>query len=371
MIPVLHSIDTTGPGGAETVFLQLIKNMRERNFDPCVALNGTGWLYDHLQYLNITPILTPSRGSFDMRYLMQLIRLIKTKHIKLIHSHLLGSNVYCSLAGKICGIPVISTFHGFVDLPEASRFLRTKLRIINNGSYRIIFVSNHLKDYARLLFRFDQQKLQTIYNGIEVNCQSASSRGQSLRNSLGFSTKDTVIGSIGNVRPAKGYEYLIEAAALVVRNHPECKFVIVGDTSGDMYNSILNLRTKLGLETTVFFCGYRNNISKILKEMDIFVLSSISEGFSISTIEAMAAGVPIIATRSGGVQEIITDGADGLLVEVKEPKELAEAIHELLNNRDKASRLAREAQKTVNRFSIETMVNNYDALYQATQLKSL
>src|SRR5690606_4102639 len=109
-----------------------------------------------------------------------------------------------------------------------------------------------------------------------------------IRKELGLGRDHVLIGSIGNIRPAKGYDHLLRAASLIAKHHPECRFVIAGQGSGALYEGLLRLRKELGLEDKVHFIGFRDNIHDILSDLDIFVLPSTSEGFSIVTLEAIA-----------------------------------------------------------------------------------
>ena len=365
MINILHSIDTIGPGGAEKVFLTLAKALEERRtYRNFVVIPGKGWVYDELKGIGLEPILLNARGSFNIKYLYALIRIVKKLRINVIQSHLLGSNVYCSLAGKICGIPVISTFHGFVDAESNDKLLINKLRIVNWGSAWVVFVSNHLKSYFDTHFRFNDKKVKVIYNGIELHLKERKKR-DSIRKLLGLRNDDILIGSIGNIREAKGYNYLLEAAARVVKSRPECKFVIVGEGSGKLYDDLLAIKKRMHLEDNLFFVGFRQDINEILDGLDIFVLSSISEGFSISTIEAMASGIPVICTRSGGPEEIVSPGKDGLLVEPKDPEALAEKILILLRNKTLAEEMGKAGRRHVlENFTVETMIEKYQGLYE-------
>ena len=112
MSRILHVIDTTGPGGAETVFVDLADRLREKGYDTIVLLRGPGWVQDELRRRELKPILLDAKGSFNWRYLLSLVRLVKDERIDLIQSHLLGSNVYCAVTGWITQKPVVATFHG-------------------------------------------------------------------------------------------------------------------------------------------------------------------------------------------------------------------------------------------------------------------
>ncbi len=121
MLNILHSIDTPGPGGAETVYLDIVTRLDRDRFTSFPVIPEKGWIYDQLQEQGFDPIIIDSTGSFNTRYLWELIKLIRKQKIDLIHSHLFGSNVYCSLAGLLTSTPVISTFHGFVDATGRGR----------------------------------------------------------------------------------------------------------------------------------------------------------------------------------------------------------------------------------------------------------
>jgi len=332
MIRILHTIDTTGPGGAETVFVNLVKGLDRQKFEPTVVIKGPGWVCDELVKNGITPLFINSKGSINLKYLFELILVIREKKIDLIQSHLLGSSLYCSLAGMICGVPVVSTFHGFVDIHTKERFYSIKSWIINRGSTRLVFVSDKLKDFYVGKKGFSAKKSVTIYNGVDTSIYKPQP-DDSVRKKLGLKPDNVLVGSVGNIRPAKGYSYLLEAARLVVNQNPQFRFVVAGQGSGKLYESLLDLRKKLELENHFFFIGFEPDVSKFMNNLDLFVLSSISEGFSISTIEAMACGVPVIATRSGGPEEIVSHLKNGILVDICNVENISGCIIELYGNK--------------------------------------
>lgn len=363
MIRILHSIDTTGPGGAETVFISLAKKLDPQRFKSVVVINGPGWVCNTLKKNGIEPIFVRSQGGFNLQYLVELIKIIKKQKINIIQSHLLGSNLYCSLAGFICRVPVISTFHGFVDTNNGDRFMVVKSRIINRGSKKIVFVSNQLREHFIRKHGFFPSKSVTIYNGVDTSIFQPY-RDYSIRKKFGLGKEHVLVGAIGNIRPAKGYDYFLKAARLVIDKHPECRFVIAGQGSGSLYEDLLILRKKLKLEDGFFFLGFREDSSKILNNLDIFVLPSISEGFSISTIEAMSCNIPVIVTRCGGPEEIVVSNENGLIVEPEDEFGLAEAINQVILNARLRERLISFGKNSViNRFSIFKIIKLYEELY--------
>ncbi len=302
-------------------------------------------------------------GAFNIPYLRALIRMIKREKIDLIHSHLFGSNVYCSMAGFFCEIPVISTFHGTVDRDPQDKMVKVKFRLINLGSKYIVFVSDYLKSYFLNSTPLSKSKSVTIYNGVDCD-RFAISRNGTLRRSLGYADSDVVIGSVGNIRRAKGYDILLRAAAIINKMFPQCKFLVVGEGHGNLYDELVALRSALGLEHCVQFLGFRSDTEQILSCVDLFLLPSTTEGFSISTIEAMAAGKLVIVTKSGGPEEIISHLKNGILVEPNNPEAIAEGVKHYFSDTEMRRLLALNAQQTVReRFSIESMINQYGQLY--------
>ncbi len=362
---VMHIIETTGPGGAESIFLAIVKGMVKKGYQsfPCIA--GPGWVYNNLTELGMSPEIVRSDKKFDIAYLMRLISFARMNNIDLIHSHLLGSNFYASLAGKILGIPVLATFHGAVDKgAHQGRFIALKMFLIALCSARVITVSHILKKELcrnKLLFA---KKWVVVHNGIDL----AKFKGnytsiRKKKKALGFREDHVVIGTIGNIRPAKGYKYLMESASLVRKDFANVKYLIVGEGKQEDMKGLVSLVQRLGLKDIVTFLGFRTDIAEILGSFDLFIIPSISEGFSMATVEALAAGVPVVATRSGGPEEIITHEKDGLLVPHRDPQALYNATVRLLKDKDLAASLSSNGKETANKFSLSHMLDNYENIY--------
>lgn len=159
MIKVLHAIDTTGLGGAETVFVSLVKGLDAEKFKSIAAIRGSGWVYDSLRISGVEPIFVKSKGGYNFQYLEELVRIVKEHEIDIIQSHLLGSNLYCSIAGLVCRVPVISTIHGFVDVAESEKLMWLKSKLINMGSKKIVFVSDRLREHYVKQLGFSKKNL--------------------------------------------------------------------------------------------------------------------------------------------------------------------------------------------------------------------
>ena len=145
MKTILHTIDTTGPGGAETIFIDLASRLPKEKYRSVVVIRGKGWVYEELCRRGIEPLFMDAKGSFNWRYLADLVSLIRQEGVDVIQSHLLGSNVYCSLAGLITRKPVVATFHGAVDFGGKERLKGVKYSTINAGANSIVAVSGSLR----------------------------------------------------------------------------------------------------------------------------------------------------------------------------------------------------------------------------------
>jgi glycosyltransferase involved in cell wall biosynthesis len=359
MIRVLHTIDTTGPGGAETIFINLVKGLDPNRFKSFAAIRGPGWVCDSLRKHQIQPIFIYNRGAFSFKYLHEMIRIIKKYEINVIQAHLFGSNLYCSMAGMITKRPVISTFHGYVDASSREKMLPLKKYIINRGSRYIVFVSNHLKRYYIDKLGFAEEKSVTIYNGVETSI-FFQKKDNSIRKELGIEDEHILIGAVGNIRPAKNYDLFLKAAKLIHNQNKNTRFLIAGQGSGKLYNEIIKLRKYLGLEDVFFLLGFKEDIATLLNNLNVFILTSSTEGFSISTVEALACGLPIVVTKSGGPEEIVEIHGNGMIAEINEI-DISSKVLKILQDLKENKRYDNEIT-SADKFSLQNMVNSYQAL---------
>ena len=360
---VLHLIDTGGPGGAETVFATLAERLDGPEWRSIPVVPEPGWLKSRLEDRGMEPVLLPGGGSFDVRYLARLVRLVRRTGADLVHAHLLGSAVYGSLAARAVGLPIVATFHGTVDLESPGPLAAVKFGILNRPRSRVVFVSESLRDEVLSSTRLRAGRTSVIHNGIDPGAYSTRRTGR-LRRELGVGPDELLVGSVGNVRPAKDYGLLLRAAATLRDRGVEGRYVMVGDTSTPLHDELLRLRERLGLERSVAFTGFRGDVASLLPDLDVFLLTSSSEGFSISTLEALASGVPVVATRCGGPEEIISDGVHGVLVEPGSAEALADGVERMVKSPEEGRRMAERGRRRVaSEFSQARMLDRYASLY--------
>lgn len=361
---ILHIIDTTGPGGAETVYTTLADKTRAYGYDSVAVVRGPGWVHDELQRRGVPTVILEAKGSFNWRFLREIMTLIRRRNVMLIQSHLLGANVYSALAGWLTGVPVVGTFHGMVDINPNERFRRMKLWLMDRGIHRFVAVSRSLADAIEEQRLLNPAKTEIIYNGVDLDRYSKA-RSSDLRQQLQIPDTATVIGCLGNIRPAKAYDVLIQAISELRVDFPGIYVIVAGHQKPALMAELASQMAELDVGSHFHFIGFHEDGAAFLSELDIFVLCSTSEGFSISTVEAMAAGLPVLATRCGGPEEIIEDGRDGLLVEAGSADALADGMRRLLTDHDLCSRLSGAGKrKAAEKFSEQSMLQKYLDIYQ-------
>ena len=359
---VLHLIDTGGPGGAETVFAQLASRMGERDTRTITVVPREDWLSGHLRSLRIEPLILPARGSLNVSYLRQLIRIARGHRVRLIHTHLLGSAIYGALLGLVTRTPVIAVLHGPTDLRNLGRMAGLKRWLLTHACSVVVAVSTSTRD-ALLEFGMRPESITLIRNGVDTDYYRPG-RAEELRTELGLQPGELLIGAVGNIRKPKAYEVLLKAAAMVLRRSAHCHFAIVGQGDAEQLAPLEELRRSLGITPRCHFLGFRKSTPALYLNFDVFVSSSRSEGLSLAFLEAMAAGLPVVATRSGGPQEVIEPDVSGVLVPIEDPDALAQALVDTLESAERRAALGAAArERVVESFSLEAVLRQYAQLY--------
>ena len=359
---LLFVIDTGGPGGAETVLASLAEGFRVKGWECRVVVPRRNWLFGRLQELGIEVAEIPSSGSADVRFLLALFRELRRFRPDLIHAHLLSAGVYGTLSSVLNGgPPLVCTFHGLPDVPASDSLLGVKARLLSREQNRIVFVSHDLRRHLAPVLRLPEGICSVIHNGVAFSSCMPDGR---VRSALGIGEEKKLIGAVGNVRAPKDYSNLLRAARLVLDERPDVAFIVAGEGRGELWDDLMGLRAELGLAPAVHFLGFREDADYIISELDIFVSSSRSEGFPLSSTEAMGFGKPVVLTRCGGVSELVDDGNTGILVPPAEARALASGILRYLNDWGLARRTGEAAREVVRRrFSVDRMVNDYGLLF--------
>ncbi|MDB4912959.1 MAG: hypothetical protein JWM95_603 [Gemmatimonadetes bacterium] len=361
---VLAVIETDGPGGAETVFLELLRNLDPARWRGIAVIPGTGWLHDQLVHSGVETYIVPERSTLDYRYFARLARLVRHHHVSLLHGHLLGSSIRVAMLSRLVGIPAIATLHGAADIGQRERFFAIK-RLLLRRLCRVVYVSQSLSVELHEQLDIPGLSSTVIPNGIDASRFRSAGRS-SFRASLGIADDEFVVGSVGNLNAAKGFDVLLRAVALIRSQGVKLRAVIVGDDIGRESAALRAMHRTLGLSDAVIFTGFRKDIPDALASFDIYALTSRSEGFAISLVEAMAAACPVVATRCGGPEYIVDHEETGILVENGSPEAVAEALLRLYEDPRLATRLGNAARASVTeRYTLDAQALLYQKEYDS------
>lgn len=365
MNTILHMIETGGTGGAETVYVDLVRSLDRSRWRHVPVLPTREWMYEQLVEFGVEPVLLPERRSFDVVFLAKMAMLVRRRGINLIHAHLFGSAVRAALLSRICGVPAIATLHGALDLHAAERLRNLKVAAVNHGLKRIVFVSEKLQRTLLDTVPLRRDLATVITNGIDA-ARYFSTGGGEFRAEYGIGENEFVVGTVATPgRPAKGLDVLLDTVTILKTLSPGCRFVVVGDLEFERGTELLKDRDARGLTNDILFTGFRSDVPRALAAFDVYAMTSRSEGFPLSLLEAMAAGLPIVATRCGGPEQILDDGLTGLLVENGSAQAIASSIARLRESASERRRLGGAARDAVGtRFTLEAEVRAYEAVYE-------
>lgn len=359
---LVHVIDTGGPGGAETVFLRVAAGLQARGWRSIPIVNRDAWLAAQLREAGLAPIILDSKGSLHLGYLRRLVSLVREHGASAILTHLYGSAVYGALAGRLTRRPVVSVLHGHSDLGAGGRLAWLKSRIVGRTAARLVAVSRPLRDELARQVPAPADRWAVIPNGVDTTVMTPGGRC-GLREKLGVSAETLLVGALGNIRKPKAYDVFLRTAALLAAKSDRYGFVVAGEGSGPLLDELLALRKGLGLQDVVHFVGMQSDVRGYLGELDIFLITSSTEGFSIACVEAMACGLPVVTTRSGGPEDIVVESETGLLCAAGDAKCLANSIDRLATDSGLRARLgAAGRQRSMKHFGLQAMLDAYEKL---------
>lgn len=356
---ILHVIESLEFGGAEKVVVDLTQAMLDRAEVDVCCVKREGDLVARLDP-RIRLHCLHARDGNDWRVPLRLAHMIRTGKYDVVHSHSWGVFLESALAALLARAPcLVHTIHGnYLEYPPglASRIkmgLRHLAeRLMAYRHDRIVTVSDSIQHYVRRDVGLPQSRLTTIHNGIPC---SAPHRPRPPAPTVTFMT-------VGRLAGIKNHAMMLRAFATVARTQPAVRLCIVGD--GPERARLEAMVREQGIAGSVDFAGFRNDVTALLAQTDVFLMSSHHEGISIAILEAMCAGLPVIATRVGGVPETVRHGVTGLLVADNDEQAMVQAMQGLVASEPERRRLGEGGKALMHReFSIETTADRYYQIY--------
>jgi glycosyltransferase involved in cell wall biosynthesis len=339
---IAHILPWSSVGGTEHAALRIAQAVKGEGFEstafclggdsPVRELFAAGG-FETVAYAGVEPSYRRPGGF--LKSSLQLAREFKRRRVELIHCSDLLAAYYAAVAGKIAGLPVLC--HVRCSYPNLSRRDRSFLRWVD----RFVFVSHDT--WRTFGYRVPEHRGTVVYDGIDTGTGGGDSGEQGVRREFEIPPNVKIIGMVSRVAPAKDFRTLARAAARVVGARTDVRFLIVGDHSQvknyrEHYAQVRRMLSEEGVGDYFIFTDHREDVARLIGAMDVFVLSTHTEGLPLVILEAMAQSVPIVATAVGGVPEIVMDGVTGLLHEHEDDAGLAAQIGSLLG--DEARRLS-------------------------------
>jgi L-malate glycosyltransferase len=355
--------------GAEVQLKVLLSKLVQKpEFNLSVILFNEGRLGREIEGLDIPVTVFPESEWGSGKIFLELVREFKKSNVRIIHTHKYKDTILAAPAAKLCGIPhVVRTVHGLREpFTGLQAFKMSVYEAVERNVHRycvdsIIGVSSQIENKYRV--EGTLSGVTCIRNGIDLDEGSDHTDRWDTRRELGIDKATCLIGTIGRLTPVKGIPYLLQAAKILLRHGANVKVLVVGD--GSIRGDLETEARHLGISGSVVFLGHREDTGELLRAMDIFVLPSLSEGIPMALLEAMAACRAIVASRVGGIPEIIEDGLEGFLVEPTDMKGLAEKCRRLIEFPDVAGKLGEQGRKRVERdFSATAMADRVASVYK-------
>lgn len=294
-------------------------------------------------------------GDVDFRFVWRLARLLKAERADLLHVHSRKGDLPAILAGRLAGVPVV--FSRRVDNAPNWADRRLKFPLCA----RIVTISEGIR---RVLIEsaVPASQIACIPSAIDAGRYQPGCDRAWFRAEFGLDERATVIGMVAQLIPRKGHAVLFDALAAILPAHPELRVLVFGQ--GPLERELREAVERRGWNAVVRFPGFRDDLARILPCLDILAHPAWMEGLGVSLLEAAACGVPIIASRAGGMPEIVEDGANGFLIEPGDDRRLAECLSLLLDNPELRREMGRAGrQRVLDRFAVERMVAGNAALY--------
>jgi glycosyltransferase involved in cell wall biosynthesis len=369
-IQVLYVVENRSLGGGERGFGQLSTNISRDRFQPFVAAHPGGQLEDIVRQNGVPFFSLDMSRKVNFRTIGHLSKVISDNGIHIVHSMGARADFFARMACRnkpstavVCTVAML--IEGF-DVGFLRKFFY-KLADRYSARYvtQYIAVSRALKERLIRERKIYADKISVIYNGVELDQYNPELyRPSEGRLSLGIKDDYPIVGTIGRLVYQKGFSHFLEAAKHVYTENNQVRFVIVGHGPQDA--KLKHLADSLGILPVCKFVGSRFNVAEILPAFDVYVLSSVLEGLPRVVIEAMAMARPIVATSIDGVREQLRHNETGLLVPPADPKALAVAILNILDDQKTAERLGSEARKDAERiFNLKITVNEIQSLYES------
>jgi glycosyltransferase involved in cell wall biosynthesis len=370
-IHVMYMVDRLFlQGGGEEALLRIVRTLpRERFRISLVTFDANPEAARMVRESGADLHILPMRRVYDwsgLRAGMELRRLMRSGGVDVVHTFFETSNTWGALVAKLSQVPVLISSRRDMGILRLQKH-HAAYKVMNRFCDGFVAVSDGVRDFCIEAEGLKPERIFTVHNGVDLAKIDAAEGVAALKAKLKLPDGAPVVTTVANIRRIKGLDTLLRAAAMLRRDFPNARFLLAGGClEPDHFTQLKAEVQEFGLTENVHFLGNLSEVFALLKLSDVFCLLSRTEGFSNALLEAMASGLPCVATRVGGNAEAIDEGQSGFLLPVEDAVAAAERIRFLLRNPEEARRVGRAARRTVEeKFTSEKMAGQLAHLYQA------
>jgi sugar transferase (PEP-CTERM/EpsH1 system associated) len=355
----MHVVHALRPGGMEFGVVKLVNGLDPARVRSAICSTKRPEGLNDLVRPGVPIFTLRRRAGTDLRLVGELYRLLRREQPHVVHTHGWGTLLEGLTAARLAGVPVvIHGEHGTLQLRPHQRWLQRRGW---SAADQVLSVSTRLAERMSRETGFARARIRTIRNGVDLSRFGHIARAVA-RRQLDLAADASVIVTVGRLVPVKDHLTLLESVAELRRDGREATLVVAGE--GPLKSTLVERAVSLGIDRSVRLVGHRPDVELVLAAADVFALSSESEGLCNTILEAMASGLPVVATRVGGADEMVQDGITGLLVPARSPRELARALDSVLSDTTLRRSLGAAGRaRAESEFSLAGMMQRYEELY--------
>ena len=370
MMRILHVVNSLAVGGLESLVVEMASAVSNRYstiaFPVCALSPSDSHLSVKSAHRDVETYEL-NKESYVLK-IKPLLKIVRDKKIDIIHTHNSGPLLNCIFLSKIVNTPLVHTKHG-VYIPNGK-----KSYFFNHMAYKmankIVAVSCDTKQSIIQGYKIPNPAISVIANGINTATFRPPSDIKRIRSNIGLDSDAYIIGTVGRLSPEKGHMLLIDILPSIIAAIPQVKLVVVG--GGIAENELKQKAKELNISKNIVFLGERADVCSLMQCFDVYAQTSSMEGMSLTILEAMSCGLPIVASNVGGNPEVIVEGETGFLLSLKDPQAIVSAIIKLYNDKDLAMRMGKAGRKRVEeKFGINRMIDEYIAIYEKCLRKTV
>lgn len=364
-------IDGLSMGGAERLMVPILKHLSRTDFDAyvCVLQSKDGNpIADEIRTLDIPVECLHVKHLRDVTALPRLMKYLTGIQADLVHTQLEFSNILGNISATLLGLPSVCTIHVMPSL-DVSHKARLHQRVeglaLRYFCDHVISVCEEARQHHLAMSGASSEQISTIYNGVDLSTFVKIDRAHArvaVRHEFGIPSYAHLFTTLAVLRPQKGIQYMIQALPSILSSNPDTYYLVVG--GGSYRDTLMKEANQLNAKDRVIFAGMRNDVARLLAASDVFILPSLTEALPTVLAEAMASRLPIVASRVGGIPEMVSDGQSGYLVGPGDPDGLANACIDLMADPAKRAAMGSAGWQIVDqKFNIQHQVAKLRELY--------